>query len=184
MTSSGMPAIGDEAFTPFKNAVVSITRDLSTTWKHDHMNEAAVRQVIVLRLLSEAGFNIFDPLEVVPEVSDSAGRRVDLEVRLKGKPCFVLEHKRLGHSLSDRKIVHAVSYAFTKGIRWAIATNGRNWHVFDTDRTGGAAIDPRLSLKLPETNAGGFAQNLYRVLNRRVWEHDRLEGVLVNTFKV
>jgi predicted type IV restriction endonuclease len=179
-----MPGIGDDRFEPFKNAVGSISRELGSSWKHDHMNEAAVRQVIVLRLLFLAGFNIFDPLEVVPEVSDSAGRRVDLEIRLDGKPCFVLEHKRLGHSLSDRKIVHAVSYAFTKGIRWAIATNGRDWIVFDTHVTGGSAQAQRLRLTLTDTNANGFAQNLYRVLNRRVWEHDRLEGVLTNTFKV
>lgn len=54
---------------------------LDTTWRTEKLNEAAVRQVIMLRLLQAAGFDLWNPLEVAPEPANLNGGRCDLEPR-------------------------------------------------------------------------------------------------------
>jgi predicted type IV restriction endonuclease len=108
----------------FRSTVRRIRHGLQRSWIHHPLNEAATRQVIVLPLLWAAGFDIFDPEEVAPEVTDPSGGRVDLELRIDGKTRCVLELKRIGASLNDKAIVQAISYAVAKGIRWATAVLG------------------------------------------------------------
>lgn len=47
---------------------------------HPNPGEAVVRQTIVLPLLQAAGFDIWNPAEVIPEETDKGGFRPDLLV--------------------------------------------------------------------------------------------------------
>lgn len=50
-------------------------------WLDDPPGEAVVRQCIVLRLLMAAGFDIWNPQEVVPEETNAGGRRSQCAVK-------------------------------------------------------------------------------------------------------
>jgi hypothetical protein len=157
----------------FRSTVRRIRHGLQRSWIHHPLNEAATRQVIVLPLLWAAGFDIFDPEEVAPEVTDPSGGRVDLELRIDGKTRCVLELKRIGASLNDKAIVQAISYAVAKGIRWAIATNGVTWRFFDTHIVEKPALEKDvLELSMLDNDEEELAYNLFSVLHKENWETD------------
>jgi predicted type IV restriction endonuclease len=159
----------------FRSTVRRIRHGLQRSWIHHPLNEAATRQVIVLPLLWAAGFDIFDPEEVAPEVTDPSGGRVDLELRIDGKTRCVLELKRIGASLNDKAIVQAISYAVAKGIRWAIATNGVTWRFFDTHIVEKPALEKDvLELSMLDNDEEELAYNLFSVLHKENWETDGL----------
>lgn len=86
--------------------------------------EAIVRQAIVLRLLHAAGFDIWNPAEVVPEETNGSGNRSDFLIRV-GKGKFALELKGAGIALKGKPYEQVVTYAASEGTRWAMLTNGR-----------------------------------------------------------
>lgn len=49
-----------------KNALTEILTHLSN-WEKQGINEAQTRQVIILRILQQLGFNIWHPFEVIAE---------------------------------------------------------------------------------------------------------------------
>ena len=69
----------------FRETVRSIASGIYENWNSPNLNEAAVRQVVVLRLLQAAGFNIWNPLEIIPEETSSGGGRIDILVKIEGE---------------------------------------------------------------------------------------------------
>ncbi|RJF71604.1 DUF4357 domain-containing protein [Deinococcus cavernae] len=130
--------------------------------------EAVVRQAIILRLLDAAGFNIWNPLEVVPEETNATGHRADFLVRA-GEGKFALEIKGMNVALNQSHYQQAATYAVNEGTRWAIVTNGRVWVVIDEHLPG--RWDERVALKL-ELGQDEFADDLALLLNLSAWRDD------------
>jgi predicted type IV restriction endonuclease len=161
-----MPANPKPSLDHFTNVVREIEANLSGSWRRSKLNEAAVRQVIVLRLLSAAGFDIWNPDEVAPEVFNPGKGWADFEVRINRKTCFLLKVKRLDSSLTDDDVVRAISYAYNKTVRWVIGTNGRTWLVYDTYLYNREASQ-RLVLRLDfprKSDIEDFSRKLYGIL--------------------
>lgn len=92
------------------------------------VNEAAVCQGIVLRLLSALSWPTFDTQIVCPEFS-LGGRRVDFALcHPATKPIAFIEVKQVGQSDGGER--QLFEYAFHEGIPLAILTDGREWHFF------------------------------------------------------
>ena len=154
----------------FRETVRAIASGIYENWNSPNLNEAAVRQVVVLRLLQAAGFNIWNPLEIIPEETSSGGGRIDILVKIEGEARFVIELKKLSAVLADKETVQTINYASEKAIRWAIATNGRAWKFFDTHLVQKEAIERGvLEIELLEDNVDVFAKDLYQLLTRQVW---------------
>lgn len=85
-------------------------------WLDDPPGEAVVRPCIVLRLLLAAGFDIWNPQEIVPEETNAGGRRSDFLVR-RGQGRFALEIKGMGVTLGNREYEQAVTYSVHEGSR-------------------------------------------------------------------
>lgn len=141
-------------------------------WLDDPPGEAVVRQCIALRLLAAAGFDIWNPLEVVPEETNAGGRRSDFLVR-RGQGRFALEIKGMGVSLGSREYEQAMTYSVHEGSRWAVVTNGRKWVVLDEHLPGRYEQRAALTLEMGQ-DAQQFAHDLYAVLSAEVWERDAL----------
>lgn len=92
------------------------------------VNEAAVSQGIVLRLLQALSWPTYDTQVVSPEYTIE-GRRVDFALcHPKNKPIVFIEVKQLGQSEgADRQLFE---YAFHVGVPMAILTDGQEWHFF------------------------------------------------------
>ncbi|GGR63556.1 hypothetical protein GCM10008959_27130 [Deinococcus seoulensis] len=138
--------------------------------------EAIVRQAIVLRLLHAAGFDIWNPAEVVPEETNATGNRADFLIRT-GHGAFALELKGMNVTLGAAHYQQAATYAVNEGTRWAIVTNGRVWAVLDEHLPG--RWEDRVALKLELGQEGQtFAGDLAALLDVDAWRSGRFPDAL------
>jgi len=92
------------------------------------VNEAAVSQGVVLRLLQALGWPTYDTQVVSPEYA-LEGRRVDYALcHPSSKPIAFIEVKQLGQS--DGAERQLFEYAFHIGVPLAILTDGQEWNFF------------------------------------------------------
>ncbi|CAM3439191.1 DUF4357 domain-containing protein [Deinococcus saxicola] len=138
--------------------------------------EAIVRQAIVLRLLHAAGFDIWNPAEVVPEETNATGNRSDFLIRA-GVGKFALEIKGMNITLGAQQFQQASTYAVNEGTRWAIVTNGRVWIAIDEHLPG--KWEERVALKLELGQEGHtFADDLAALLDAEMWRADGFAGAV------
>ncbi|ADY26737.1 Restriction endonuclease, type I [Deinococcus proteolyticus MRP] len=135
-------------------------------WLDDPPGEAVVRQCVVLRLLQAAGFDIWNPAEVVPEETNATGSRADFLIR-RGEGKFALEIKGMGVTVGPKEYQQAATYAVNEGSRWAIVTNGRVWVVIDEHLPG--KWEDRVALKVEMGQGDSFATDFFSLLNAEVW---------------
>jgi len=93
------------------------------------VNEAAVSQGIVMRLLQALEWPAYDTDIVAPEFTIE-GKRVDFALCHPSthKPLVFIEVKRVGQGEGAEK--QLFEYAFVLGVPLAILTDGQEWHVF------------------------------------------------------
>lgn len=92
------------------------------------VNEAAVSQGIVLRLLHALSWPPYDTRIICPEYS-LQGRRVDFALcHPPGKPIAFVEVKQIGQSEGAER--QLFEYAFHIGVQLAILTDGQEWNFF------------------------------------------------------
>lgn len=96
----------------------------------EYRDEAKVSQGIVMRVLQDLGWPVFDTGVVVREYS-IRGRRVDYALVGKfGKPAVLLEVKRVGKiEVGEGQLFE---YAFHGGAPIVVLTDGRNWWLYYT----------------------------------------------------
>ncbi|MVN85858.1 DUF4357 domain-containing protein [Deinococcus sp. HMF7620] len=134
--------------------------------------EAVVRQAIVLRFLHAAGFDIWNPAEVVPEETNSSGTRSDFLIRV-GAGKFALELKGMTVALSARDYQQVVTYAASEGTPWAVLTNGRVWVILDRTHQPGGTFQDHEVLKLELGQEGDtFADDFAALFDPAVWRSD------------
>lgn len=97
-------------------------------------SEWQTRYALIDPLLRELGWDTADPTMVVPEDGSGNGR-ADYLLQADGKPCMVIEAKRLGASLRDAQR-QALDYAMdaSRQARYFTATNGKEWMIYDTHK--------------------------------------------------
>lgn len=140
--------------------------------------EAIVRQAIVLRVLHAAGFDIWNPAEVVPEETNATGNRSDFLIRA-GAGKFALEIKGMNVTLGAPQFQQASTYAVNEGTRWAIVTNGRVWIAIDEHLPG--RWEERVALKLELGQEGHtFADDLAALLDAEMWRVDGFADAVQN----
>ena len=92
------------------------------------INEAAVSQGIVLRLLNVLTWPTYNTQVIIPEYSVE-GRRVDYALcHPPSKPMVFIEVKQVGNIDGAEK--QLFEYAFHEGIPIAILTDGQTWRFF------------------------------------------------------
>lgn len=92
------------------------------------LNEAAVSQGIILRLLHALSWPAYDTQIVCPEYS-LQGRRVDYALcQRPGKPIVFIEVKQIGQSEGAER--QLFEYAFHAGVQLAVLTDGQEWNFF------------------------------------------------------
>ncbi len=93
-----------------------------------YVNEAAVSQGIVRRLLDSLSWPVYDTDILAPEYS-LGGRRVDYALcHRPSKPRVLIEVKQVGQGVGAER--QLFEYAFHRGIQMAVLTDGREWHFY------------------------------------------------------
>ena len=120
-----------------KLEVINLVKKFSLLDQHKikGFNEAATKQGFIQPLFEALGWDFTDTDEVSPEDNTSNGR-VDYAFKLHGVSQFYVEAKSFKEDVNDPKhIKQAVSYAYNKGVTWAVLTNFQSLRVFNAQKT-------------------------------------------------
>ncbi len=98
------------------------------------LDEANVKQGVILPILNALDWNPFNTNEVRPEYPVQGGN-VDYSLRIHGANKVFLEAKRPSEDLSKHQ-VQLLNYSFADGVPLAILTNGLNWWFYLPLRVG------------------------------------------------
>jgi hypothetical protein len=113
--------------------------------------EEATKTALVMPFIQALGYDVFNPLEVVPEfTADVAGRkgeRIDYAIVQDGKPIILFECKTAAANLSDTNKEQLHRYFLTLDAAIGILTNGLRYQFFSA-AADGKNLDPTPFMEL------------------------------------
>ena len=98
------------------------------------LNETDTRTFVITPILAALGYETLDHLSQEVYLP-GAGESVDYILTAGDRRIFV-EAKALSVSLGKKEAIQIVRYCSHQPVRWALLTNGVEWHIFDTDVSG------------------------------------------------
>jgi hypothetical protein len=106
---------------------VAIAKDMLQT-------EEATKNAMVMPFIQMLGYNVFDPLEVTPEliadVGTKKGEKVDYAILKDGRPIMLFECKKSGGDLSINHASQLFRYFHVTEARFGVLTNGIVYRFF------------------------------------------------------
>ena len=92
-------------------------------------NEQSVSQGIVLRVLSDLHWDVFENSVVWPEYATAGGGRADFALcEPRSKPKVLIEVKQPGKAQGG--VRQSLEYAFHTGVPFVVLTDGRTWSFY------------------------------------------------------
>ncbi len=96
--------------------------------------EEATKNAMVMPFIHMLGYNVFDPLEVTPElvadVGTKKGEKVDYAILKDGKPIMLFECKKSGGDLHINHASQLFRYFHVTEARFGVLTNGLVYRFF------------------------------------------------------
>ncbi|UZN52385.1 type I restriction enzyme HsdR N-terminal domain-containing protein [Cupriavidus cauae] len=96
--------------------------------------EEATKNAMVMPFIHMLGYNVFDPLEVTPElvadVGTKKGEKVDYAILKDGKPIMLFECKKCGGDLHINHASQLFRYFHVTEARFGVLTNGLVYRFF------------------------------------------------------
>jgi type I restriction-modification system DNA methylase subunit len=115
--------------------IVSRYNNLSNKEKKE-LNEAKTKQSFIEPLFNVLGWDTSDYKEISMEENVPLIGRVDYALKINGVSRLYVEAKKLGADLNNSDhIKQAVTYAYSKGINWALLTNFSEIHLFNVNES-------------------------------------------------
>lgn len=157
-------------------------KERATSLKDSLQTEEATKNALVMPFLNTLGYDVFNPLEVVPEfVADSRlkkDEKVDYAVMQDGKPIILIECKKVDNDKLDVK-KHAgqlFKYFTACKAKFIILTNGIVYKFFsDIEETNVLDKDPFFTFNLFE-----YKENQLETLSEFCKENFDLEKAYSN----
>lgn len=128
-------------------------------------SEAQTSQGVVLPILHNLKWNIFDTTEVNPEYT-VGGKRVDFALQIQGVNKVFLEIKKTAENLDNHQ-EQLVYYAFQQGVKLAILTNGITWQFYLPLEEGSWEQRRFFTIDLMEQSATDVTERFDSLLSRR-----------------
>lgn len=125
--------------------------------------EEAVKTAVVLPFLSALGYEVFNPLEIIPEftadVVGKKGEKVDYAVCIDGEIRILIECKPISCELSTKQLNQLYRYFSVTSAKFAILTNGRIFQFYtDLDAPNKLDNRPFLTFDVTEYNSAILAE--------------------------
>lgn len=108
--------------------LLSLVEQLRSDKRLASFDEAATKQIVILRILSLLGWNIYDIDEVMPEYSVGT-LSVDYALRHSNANKVFIEVKKVGADLEKHQ-EQLLNYSFKEGVKLSILTNGISWRFY------------------------------------------------------
>lgn len=117
--------------------------------------EEATKHALVLPFIRALGYDVFSPLEVVPEfvadVGSKKGEKVDYAIFRDGKPAILFECKTSGANLDAEHHSQLSRYFHVTPARIGILTNGVQYRFFaDLDEANKMDVHPFFEFNLAD----------------------------------
>ena len=110
---------------PLDTTLADITARLR---KNGFPNKQAISQGIVLRVLSELGWDTYEPAVVWPEYQTRGGRADFALCHPPSKPAIFIEVKHVGGA--EGAVQQALHYASHCSVPFVVLTDGRTWNFY------------------------------------------------------
>lgn len=105
-----------------------------TNTKDMIQTEEATKNSMVMPFIQILGYNVFDPMEVTPEivadVGTKKGEKVDYAILKDGKPIILFECKKVGADLNINHAGQLFRYFHVTAARFGVLTNGLVYKFF------------------------------------------------------
>lgn len=103
--------------------------------QREHLTtEEATKNALVMPFINALGYNVFDPLEVVPEftadVGTKKGEKVDYAIMRGGEPIILIECKWIGSNLDETHSSQLYRYFSVTPARFSVLTNGAEYRFY------------------------------------------------------
>ena len=127
------------------------------------LTEEAVKTAVVLPFLQSLGYDVFNPMEVIPEFTADAvgkkGEKVDYAIRIDGDIRILIECKPINVKLEKVHLSQLFRYFTVTSAKFAILTNGRDFRFFsDLDEPNKLDGRPFFTFDLAEPQAHVLAE--------------------------
>lgn len=156
-------------------SLIEIISDITTKLRQGRFpNEQAISQGIVLRLMQELGWDVYDTNIVWPEFQTGEGRADFALCYPPSKPSIFIEVKQPGKA--EDGVRQALEYAFHTGVPFIVLTDGKTWSFYLPAEQGSYEDRRVYKLDLFERTAEQGASILTKYLNyARVESGEALE---------
>ncbi|MFT5471349.1 MAG: hypothetical protein ACI8UO_006482 [Verrucomicrobiales bacterium] len=109
--------------------LIEIISDITTKLRQGRFpNEQAISQGVVLRLIQELGWDVYDTNVVWPEFQTGEGRADFALCYPPSKPSIFIEVKQQGKA--EDGVRQALEYAFHTGVPFIVLTDGKTWSFY------------------------------------------------------
>lgn len=134
-----------EKLSQFTSRVSQIRNSINT--------EEATKTSLVLPFFQMLGYDVFNPLEFIPEFTADAGtkkgEKVDYAIMANGKPIILIETKSAGTELTGKHTSQLFRYFSVTAARFAILTNGIVYRFYsDLEESNKMDASPFLEIDL------------------------------------
>lgn len=149
----------------FKEDLQRLSVQVSERKQHI-INEEMTKQALIIPFLQVLGFDVFNPLEVMPEfVADfgkKKGEKVDYAIFKNNKPIIFIEAKAVTENSSSHDAQLARYFNSTPEVKLAIITNGVIYKFFtDLDTNNVMDANPFTTIDITNLSPGDI-----EILNR------------------
>lgn len=128
------------------------------------LDEAAIRQTVILRLLHCLGWDTFNVDEVHPECS-VGGRKVDYALKHNGYKKVFIEVKRGGEDLENHR-KQLLDYSFQEGVKTAVLTNGTTWWFYLPLNEGSWEQRKFYTIEISDQEAKDISKKFFEFLSK------------------
>ncbi|MCK4640296.1 MAG: type I restriction enzyme HsdR N-terminal domain-containing protein [Candidatus Marinimicrobia bacterium] len=128
-------------------------------------SEAQTSQALVLPILYNLGWDIYNPVEVFPEYT-TENKRVDFALQIDDAPKVFVEVKKCGANLREHQS-QLIEYAQWSGVPIGILTNGLIWQIFLPMKAVHWQERLVCSLEIENSDPVAFTRKLIALLSKK-----------------
>ncbi len=134
----------------FEEKINSIIQRLPSLSRHLETEEAT-KNALIMPFIAALGYDIFNPLEVIPEyttdVGTKKGEKIDYAIMREGETIILVECKKAGTELTNANLNQLYRYFGVSKARIALLTNGIQYRFY-SDLEDKNKMDQRPFLEL------------------------------------
>lgn len=137
--------------TDIKNKLINLAQKIIRT-KEQINSEEATKTAFILPFIQNLGYDIFNPVEVQPDIGTKKGEKVDYAITLNQKQVMIIECKSLRENLDIHKSqLHR--YFGVSQAKIACLTNGINYRFYtDLQEINKMDFEPFLQFNILDLN--------------------------------